>query len=289
MQRSTLLHLRIPFSFFLLPVFLFALSISNSVTWFSGAIVFVALHFFIYPASNAYNSYFDKDEGSIGGLKEPPKVTKELYWVALLFDTVGIILAAILSVELAALMFVYGLVSKAYSHPSVRLKKMPIAGWLTAGIFQGYFTFLMCIVGFDGGIAGDLFDIKIQIPAILSSFLLLGSYPMTQIYQHEEDGKRGDETISRKLGILGTFHFTALFFAFSCLGFVMFYYQYYSLGVAVSFQLSLTPILGFFAWWYFKVRGDRTKADFQNTMRLNLISSLVLNLYFLSTAVLFIN
>lgn len=53
------------------------------------------LHVLIYPASNAYNSYFDKDEGSIGGLKNPPKVDKKLWQVANVFDVLGILLSLI--------------------------------------------------------------------------------------------------------------------------------------------------------------------------------------------------
>jgi 1,4-dihydroxy-2-naphthoate octaprenyltransferase len=40
----------------------------------------IRLALLIYPASNAYNSYFDKDEGSIGGF-ENSDGWKELGWV----------------------------------------------------------------------------------------------------------------------------------------------------------------------------------------------------------------
>ena len=90
MTRSTLLHLRIPFSFYLLPVFLFAFSVSDNVSVSSLIIIAVSLHLFLYPASNGYNSYFDKDEESIGGLEKPPAVNKDLYWYSLLFDFVAL-------------------------------------------------------------------------------------------------------------------------------------------------------------------------------------------------------
>jgi 1,4-dihydroxy-2-naphthoate octaprenyltransferase len=51
---------------------------------------------------------------------------------------------------------------------------------------------------------------KFLYPALLSTCLLLGSYPMTQIYQHEEDARRGDKTFSLLLGIKETFIFTAV-------------------------------------------------------------------------------
>ncbi len=281
MKKSTFLHLRIPFSFFLLPVFLFATAIADEIDWFNFFLIFVILHLLIYPASNGYNSYFDKDEKSIGGLENPPPVSKELYWVSLGFDLLGLGLALLISIEFMILIFIYGLVSKAYSHPSVRLKKFPIIGWLAAGIFQGYFTFMACIIGLKEILLSEIWVLEIQLPAILSSALLLGSYPMTQVYQHEEDGKRGDRTISRMLGIRGTFHFTALMFSLAMVGFGYYFYTYTSLVSTIWFFVFMGPVLIYFMSWYVRVRKDSGEADFKSTMRLNFVSAACLNLFFL--------
>ena len=85
-DRNTLLHLRLPFSFFLLPVFLFAISQTGGIHIYNTVMLFIALHFFIYPGSNIYNSYMDEDKGSIGGLKQPPPVTKN-YIMSVSFST----------------------------------------------------------------------------------------------------------------------------------------------------------------------------------------------------------
>jgi hypothetical protein len=69
-------HLRIPFSFYLLPVFIFALAFTPNHNPERMLIVLVALHLFLYPSSNGYNSYFDKDEKSIGGLRILQKLPK---------------------------------------------------------------------------------------------------------------------------------------------------------------------------------------------------------------------
>ncbi|MEM9324566.1 MAG: UbiA family prenyltransferase [Bacteroidota bacterium] len=283
MKKSTLLHLRIPFSIFLLHVFLFAVAVLGAPADWKLVLVFLTLHLLIYPASNGYNSYFDKDEGSIGGLKRPPAVSKELYWVALLFDFAGTVLAMLVSWRFAIMILIYGLISKAYSHPAVRLKKYPILGWVAAGVFQGYFTFMMVVVALSGMSFAQLADWNLQYPALLSTALLFGSYPMTQVYQHEEDSRRGDRTISILLGIEGTFLFTALFFTLSVAGFLHYFIEYSTLDWqgAVVFQLFLIPVLVFFLRWFTQVRRDPTKADFQRTMRLNWLSSTALNLFFL--------
>ncbi len=290
MKKSTFLHLRIPFSFFLLPIFLFAWAINpKDIMPIHFWMAFFLIHFFLYPASNAYNSYFDKDEKSIGGLKHPPKVSRELYIYAILFDIIAIIGAIILlSWDVAIMFFIYGLASKAYSHPSIRLKKYPYISWFIAGFFQGYFTFLMTYMALHHFSIVQTFTPFIQLPAILSSLMLLGSYPMTQIYQHEEDAKRGDITLSLKLGILGTFHFTALAFGLATLGFMAYFMYYFSFQISLFYLFFLIPVLAFFSTWYFKVRKHQESADFEHTMRLNFLSGLMLNLFFIFLGIYFL-
>jgi len=280
-SRSAWLHLRIPFSFFLMPVYIFALGISPNFTESRLLWSFVIIHLFLYPASNGFNSYFDKDEKSIGGLKNPPPVNKGLYSLSLLFDAVAIVLGFIkVSLLFAVMLFIYGLVSKAYSHPLTRLKKFPIGGWLTVGIFQGFFTFLMCYVGINDFGIENLMNARILIPATLSSVILLGTYPMTQVYQHEEDAKRGDRTISLMLGITGTFTFVLIIFTLAAAGYVWYFYSFYELRFGIVFLMSLSPVVVFFLIWFLLVLKNPAKANFSNTMWLNFLSALCLNGFF---------
>ena len=281
-SSSTLKHLRFPFSFFLMPVYLFALSNAEEINVFQTLLSFALIHIFLYPASNGYNSYFDKDEDSIGGLKNPPPVKKDLYRASIFLDVAAILLGFLIQYQFAIMLLIYGLVSKAYSHPSIRLKKFPITGWLVIGLFQGFFTFIMSWMAIsDQWLPAVLSNEKILIAAGLSSLLLWGSYPMTQIYQHEEDSRRGDQTISLKLGLMGTFHFTAIFFTVAMAGFSIFYLEHYDWTQVLLFLSFLSPVLVFFLSWYLASLKDREKINFENTMRLNMISSVCLNIAFL--------
>lgn len=281
MHRSTWLHLRVPFSFFLLPIFLFSLSVSPEFSAGPALAVFFIVHFLLYPASNGYNSYFDKDEGSIGGLEHPPPVQRELYYTSLILDGLAIVLGLFINLTFAFMLLGYGLVSKAYSHPRVRLKKYAVISWLVAGFFQGFFTFIMVYVGVNDVALSDAgLPPVVWVGAVLSSLMLWGSYPMTQIYQHQEDARRGDYTLSYRLGILGTFHFTALVFGLATLGFWLYYAHWYSVTQAWLYAVFLLPVLGYFFYWYGRTRKDRSQADFHHTMRLNFISGLCLNLFF---------
>ena len=281
-SRSSWLHLRIHFSFFLLPIYLFSLSISPNLDGERMLWVFLILHFLLYPASNGYNSYFDKDEKSIGGLKNPPPVKKGLYALALVLDFVAIVLSLIkINTTFAVMLLIYGLVSKAYSHPAIRLKKYPWTSWLITGLFQGLFTFVMCYIGVNDFSVDMALRKEILIPGLLTSAMLWANYPLTQVYQHEEDTKRGDFTLSSKLGIIGTFYFVASVFTFTVGGFLFYLKFVFDDQYAWAFLLALLPLLVYFFYWFFLIIKDSKNADYDHTMRLNFVSGACLNLYFI--------
>ncbi len=283
-MKNIILHLRIPFSLFLMPVFWFAVSQTQNPNWSAVAWLFVLLHLLIYPASNAYNSYFDKDEGSIGGLENPPPISKELYYVSWILDIIAIVVAYFLSGwVLSVALIIYSSISKAYSNDKIRLKKYPVLSWLTVGIFQGAFTYLTVIQAVGNVELSDLGQTKYLFPAALSSLNLLGFYPMTQIYQHEEDAKRGDLTMSRLLGIKGTFIFTASIFLFVTIGFYVYFQntQLFHIQAFIVYLIVMSPVLIYFNLWFLKVLKNENQADFHHTMRLNMLGSVCLNLFFI--------
>lgn len=243
---------------------------------------FVIIHLFLYPASNAYNSYFDKDESSIGILRRPPPVSRALYYTSLLFDLIAIILGWwVVNVQFALMLTVYGVISKAYSHPLIRLKKFPILSWMVVVVFQGVFTMIMCYMGInDVGLLQSL-RAEVVYGGCASTLLLFASYPLTQVYQHEEDGKRGDRTISMLLGVRGTFLFALLSFCVAIAAFEIYFMKFFSTEVGVIFMLSLTPVVLSFVIWYARVLRDESRANFSWAMWLTFISSLCLNCFFL--------
>jgi len=241
---------------------------------------FLIIHLLVYPASNGYNSYFDKDEKSIGGLKNPPPVNRGLYYTSLVLDLFAILLALKISFLFSCMVVVYGLASKAYSHPLIRLKKFPIIGWLTTGFFQGFFTFLMSYEGINALGMSSFYNVHLLIPASLTSIMLWANYPMTQIYQHDEDTKHGDRTISIALGIRGTFIFTASVFALAVGGFVLFFITYFELKYALIFAASVLPVLVYFLIWFERSIRSEEAVNYGNTMWLNFMSATCLNGFF---------
>jgi 1,4-dihydroxy-2-naphthoate octaprenyltransferase len=280
--RSTLLHLRIPFSFFLLPVFLFALALTPNHNGERMLLVFLSLHLFLYPSSNGYNSYYDKDEESIGGLKRPPKVSKDLLGWSLVFFGIALALGAWINWEFASMLGLYGLVSMAYSHPSIRLKKYPWISWAIAGLFQGYFTFSMAYAGLSNLGWEVLLKPHVLIPGFLTSLMLWGNYPLTQVYQHGEDARRGDRTLSLLLGIKGTFIFSALLFAGTTAAFIWYFLGKGQSHIVGYYLAAMAPIgLFFLLWMGFIFRESEKYATYSWAMGMNFLSAIALNAFFI--------
>ena len=279
-DRDTLLHLRLPFSFFLLPVFCFAISQAETINGWNTGIVFIVLHFFIYPGSNVYNSFMDEDKGSIGGLKNPPPVTKKLFYASILFDSVGLLLCLLVHCELFLLMLVYVGISKAYSWKKIRLKKYGFTGWLVVMLFQGGYTFLLVNMPVTNMFDLNWFNEKNLSAMILASLLIGASYPLTQVYQLDEDSARGDMTISYKLGIKGTFIFTGMLFVAACIFAWKYFEHFFSVLHFDIFILCLLPVMGYYFYWFRKVWKDKSSADYSHAMRMTFVSSLCMILCF---------
>jgi 1,4-dihydroxy-2-naphthoate octaprenyltransferase len=212
-HASTLQHLRFPFSFLLAPAFLMTVATHLQLAPRTGdiqttSLAFLILHGLVYPASNGFNSWCDQDEGPIGGVITPLPVTNQLRILALAMDFAALILAAVLmNPHWAAGLLAYIVASRAYSHPSVRLKARPWLGWTVVAFFQG--AWIMGLTWFALNPTASPGEFP-WICVLGTSLLLGGSYPLTQIYQHAEDQKRGDLTLSRHLGVRGTLVFSAL-------------------------------------------------------------------------------
>ena len=206
MQRSTIQLLRFHFSFFLLPVYLFALSRVVYTNWWRALLIFGILHLLVYPASNGYNSYMDRDETSIGGIKNPLQPTRELYRVTVIMDIASVIISFLISNWFALGILLYILASRAYSYRGIRLKQYPFAGYCTVVIFQGAVTFWLVYHGAHEPVTFD-----VPVTGMLASSLLIGGfYPLTQVYQHAADANDDVTSISSWLGYRGTFIFTAV-------------------------------------------------------------------------------
>jgi 4-hydroxybenzoate polyprenyltransferase len=280
--RSSLLHIRIPFSFFLLPVFLLAVVCAPAFDLFKACVVFFVLHFLLYPASNGFNSYYDRDTGSIGGLKQPPQVTSDLLRLSLSLDASACAVGLLAGWRFSLGCLLYGLASKAYSWNRIRIKKYPVFGWLFAGVGQGTLTFLLVMVSVSNFPHVALSGIWPLVLSLGAGFFILGIFPLTQIYQHPEDSRRGDTTMSILAGVRGTFLLSGPFMAGGLSLFFMYFLRERSIATATIFAASSLPAAVYFIYWWVTTLKNPGKADFRHTMRMNMVASVGLALFSLS-------
>ena len=241
---------------------------------------FLIWHLLAFPASNGYNSYFDKDEKSIGLLDKPPVVDISLYYFSLLLETLGFLLGLLVSWQFALAVLLYGIMSKLYSHPATRLKKYPIISFLTVFIFQGCFIYYSSFAAISGRSIFDLWNTHFIIAGAICSCLIGSSYPLTQVYQHGEDSRRGDRTLSLVLGYKGSFIFSGVLFAAGIV--LSFFYWQNSLSPDnfYFFLICVLPAFIFFNYWFYKVNQNTANANYKNAMRMNFISAGCMLFYF---------
>lgn len=276
-RKSTIQLLRFHFSLFLLPVYLFALSQVPVVNWTAAVFVFLILHFLVYPSSNGYNSYMDRDETPIGGLKKPLQPTRQLFYATVLMDCIAILLSFFISSLFAMGILVYIIASRAYSNRRIRLKQYPIIGFLTVFIFQGAAIFFI-----------SYHAISLQkntsvpvVPCIISSLLIGALYPLTQIYQHQEDKKDGVISISYLLGKRMTFVFSMVLFLTATFLFYLRFQQQDKLDHFYWYLLIMFPVVLFFLYWMRKVWRDDRAANFKNSLMMNALSTLCTTIFFI--------
>jgi 4-hydroxybenzoate polyprenyltransferase len=144
----------------------------------------------------ALNSAFDRDEGDIAYLRNPPPPPRRLAAFALLLMASGQVTALTLPPAYQAAYAVCFVLSLMYSVPPIRLKAVAGADWLINMVGFGTLT------PFAGWAATGR-PLQATDAIVLLAFcpLFAALYPLTQLYQLEEDARRGDRTLALILGV----------------------------------------------------------------------------------------
>ena len=144
----------------------------------------------------ALNSAFDRDEGDIAYLRNPPPPPRRLAAFALALMVAGQLLALALPPLFGALYALCFLLSVLYSVPPFRLKAVAGADWL---INMAGFGTLTPLAGW--ATTGRDPDLVAWLVLLAFCPLFAALYPLTQLYQLEEDTRRGDRTLAMMLGV----------------------------------------------------------------------------------------
>lgn len=162
----------------------------------------------------ALNSAFDRDEADIAYLHRPPPPPAHLAGFGAGLMSAGFFGALLLPPGYRIVYGICFLLSILYSVPPFRLKAVPGADWAINMLGFGSLT---PVAGWAA--TGQPIDGPGWLVLLAFCPLFAGLYPLTQIYQFEEDARRGDRTLARRLGIR-----RSLWLAVGCvlLGFTLF-------------------------------------------------------------------
>jgi 4-hydroxybenzoate polyprenyltransferase len=213
-------HLRLPFNLLLSPIFLWGVWLAGGVDDpLRVAVAFLSLHVFLYGGTNALNSYYDRDEGPVGGMWSPPPVDRGLLGWAWGVQLLGLPLAWWVGPPFLLVWLALLGVATAYSHPRWRWKSHPLAAVLTVALGQGGLGALagvMAVAERDLRPWGWGFGEPAMWFGLLAAVsLIVGLYVVSQAYQTLEDRARGDRTLPV---LLGAGRAIRLASAFSALG-----------------------------------------------------------------------
>lgn len=213
-MRDFLLHLRLHYQVFILsgPYLLGGLLAGTASAagagastlaplrdWPSFLLHFVTVHIFLFGGVTVYNSFWDKDQGPIGGLRRPPPLAPWTLPASWLVQGLGLVLAAFADARFLAAYLISGLLFYLYSSPRHRWKGRPWPSLFAIGVSTGSCSLLMGF--FAAGGAG--LPPSVLLAALGVALVLLSKYPLSQVYQVEEDARRGDRTFALAFGMRG--------------------------------------------------------------------------------------
>jgi 4-hydroxybenzoate polyprenyltransferase len=194
-RHPYLLHLRLGFNLLLSPVYLWGALLAGGGLgdprfWLG----YVSLHLFLYCGTTAFNSYYDRDAGPVGGMLRPPPVDPGLLPFSLIVQALGVPLAALVGGPFLLVWLVLFAVFTAYSHPFARLKANPISALAAIALGQGGLGFAL------GWLAvappAGLTEASGLAGMASTALVLTGLYLVSQCYQRLEDAGRGDRTLA---------------------------------------------------------------------------------------------
>ncbi|MEX0769802.1 MAG: UbiA family prenyltransferase [Balneolaceae bacterium] len=234
---------------------------------------FLNVHILLYGGATAFNSWWDKDEGPIGGLKNPPEMEPWMRELSLLIQFAGLIWAFSAGRGFAVVYGVSMVFFWLYSTPLARWKGSPVLSLAAIGVSTG--TNSVLLGAFAGG--GTL-TFELLMAAAGSGLILLSLYPVSQIYQIEEDRKRGDETFAARFGIQGVQRFFALAFitGIGLIAFSLFEEMRY---ISISFAGVGTVAWLLLLFWVYHLKAE--KEEYDEVMKIKFVASLLFVMFLL--------
>ncbi len=274
-----IIHLRLHYQFFILSGgYLLGGLLVNEPEWEQFWLQFFNVHVLLFGGATVFNSYWDKDEGPIGGLKNPPKMEHWMRDVSLLMQAAGFVWALTAGI-LYTLIYTSSIIFFwLYSTPLARWKGKPFLSMVAIGISTGTNSLFLGALA-----AGGAVTVEVVLAGIGTAFIMLSLYPVSQIYQMTEDSQRGDLTFARYFGINGVRRFYFVSFITGALVISI------SLRVVDNMIAKIFALIGFIVWILLSVFVNKLKGydnEYETVMRIKFIASFSFVIFIVTTLLL---
>ncbi len=256
--------------------YLLATLFVDFINWGQYASQFVNVHIFLFGGATVFNSFWDKDEGPIGGLKHPPKMKPWMRPVSMVMQFFALAWCLTINVEFTVIYGISLLLFWLYSSPKARWKGHPILSLIAIGISTGTNSFLLGILA----TGQHTLTPENVITSVGVACIILSLYPISQIYQMEEDSRRGDITFTMKYGLYNTKRF---FFVLFPMGVLIISSMMYPISPEVAMPFFLC---GFFAFVLISIlmnRLDGKISEYSVVMRIKFLASFSFVMFILSS------
>lgn len=261
-------HLRIPYQVFLLSGgYLLGGLYATSLDLETFAIQFLVVHVLLNGGVTAYNSYWDDDDGPIGGVEHPPKMSRWMHHASIALQLVGLALVVRLGAAYIAMYVTTMVLSVCYSRKGPRFKGHPILSLFAVGVGTGISTFVMGAIAAGYGTP----DPKLLVGSTGVALLLTSLYPVSQIFQIEEDRAAGDTSFAVAYGLAGVRRW---FFVAYPLGLATVTATLYAARGGVAFVFLAAGLVGGVLDTRQLLKLEGRREEYRAVMRLKYVASL---------------
>jgi 1,4-dihydroxy-2-naphthoate octaprenyltransferase len=269
-----IIHLRWHYQLFILSGgFLMGGLFNGVIYWPEYLLQFVNVHLLLFGGATAYNSWYDKDTGPIGGLRHPPEMRPWMLPASWILQISGAVFAWLSGTLFFGLYLFSMLFFWLYSTPWPRWKGHPVRSLFAIGLSTGTGSFLM---GYTAA-GADFISIHVLAASVGVALVMLSLYPVSQVYQTDSDRTRGDVTFAVRYGLTGVKRFFLMAFpagtgilalAFLIEGRVLLSLLFLAAGLAVGVSV-----------WFFIRRLTGSEDEYETVMRIKYLTSILFVLF----------
>jgi 1,4-dihydroxy-2-naphthoate octaprenyltransferase len=272
-KHNHLLQTSFLLSLIYLPLFLFAISQTHDLNMLHTGLFFIILQALMHPSNQLQiaNANMELSDNKTDITQQ----AKNLITTSISMNSLAVVLSILIfSLEVGVGVLGYLLLSKLHNNNPIRLRKYAIISLLLTMTMQGVLLFALTQYA-----TGKLMLITNVFAIQACAFFVGFIYPLTQMHTQTDDLKRGDLTISIRLGLKGTFVLSLVMFLISISFMGLHFYNTKHVFHFYVFLFFLSPVAAYFFWWRKNTRLQPLVANYRFTRLFVVITTICMSLF----------